>query len=108
MMKKTLLIMLLLVATNVIAQKTFNVSEMRYSSAKKPGWKKIEKIQITINISNNLFTTTVKGESFSYEIVKKIDENNFTISDGVNEYNITIGQHFIEQEMEEGLLTYVF
>ncbi len=65
MMKKTLLIMLLLVATNVIAQKTFNVSELRYSSAKKPGWKKIEKLQITINISDHLFTTTAEEKSFS-------------------------------------------
>ncbi len=107
-MKNALMIMLLFVATNVVAQKTFNVTEIRYSSEKKPGWKKIEQTQMTINITDHLFTTTTQENSFSYEIVKKANENNFTISDKQSEYNITIGQNFIEQEMEEGLLTYVF
>ncbi len=107
-MKNALMIMLLFVATNVAAQKTFNVTEIRYSSAKKPGWKKVEQTQMTINITDHLFKTTAQEKSFSYEIVKKADEYNFTISDKQEKYKIRIGQNFIEQEMEEGLLTYVF
>ncbi len=102
------MIMLLFVTTTAVAQKTFNVTEIRHSSGKKPGWKKVKQTQMTINITDHLFTTTTRENSFSYEIVKKANEYNFTISDKQNEYNITIGQDFIEQETEEGLLTYVF
>ncbi len=107
-MKNALMIMLLFVATNVVAQKTFNVTEVRYSSEKKPGWKKVEQKQMTVSIADHIFTTTTQGKSFSYDIVKKASANHFTITDKQNEYNITIGQNFIEQELEEGLLTYIF
>ena len=108
--------MSLVIATNANAQNTYNVLEMRLSSVKRPGWEKIANPQMTINISDSLFTTTAEGETFSYQIVKKVNGNYFTISDGSNEYFITIGEAkiknysgFINQELEGGgLLTYFF
>ena len=107
-MKTGLLIMLLLIAANVNAQKIYKITETGVTSQKKPNWNKKEKTLMTISISDNLFTLASKRESFSYQIVNKLDEKSFTISDGLNEYIITIGEGFIKQEFEEGLLTYVF
>ena len=115
MMKKILLILLLFVATNVNAQKTYNILEMRLSSLKKPNWEKTANTPMTINVSDSLFTITAEGNTFSYQIVKKVNENYFTISDGLQEYIITIGEAkfknysgCISQELEEGLLSYYF
>ena len=114
-MKKILFIMSLFVVANVSAQKTYNITETRLSSVKRPHAGKTEITQITIDISDGKFTVSSAGNKFSYQIVKKVNENNFTISDESNEYNITIGETkinnysgFIKQELEEGFLTYFF
>lgn len=115
MMKKILVILSLFVASNLSAQKTYNITETRLSSVKTHGPGKIERTPLTITISDNLFTTTSEEKAFSYQIIKKVNEKNFMISDGLNEYNITIGEAkinnhsgFISQELEEGVLTYFF
>ena len=100
--------MLLFIAANVNAQKIYRITETDVTSQKKPNWHKKEKTQVTINISDDLFTLASNGESFSYQIIRKVDEKYFTISDGLNEYIITIGTNFINQEFEEGVLTYFF
>ena len=100
--------MLLLIAANVNAQKIYKIIETGVTSQKKPNWNKKEKTQMTISIFNDQFTLGSAEASFSYQIVKKVDEKSFTISDGLNEYNITIGANFINQEFEEGVLTYFF
>ena len=107
-MKKVLLIVLLFTAANVNAQKIYKIIETDVTSPKKPNWHKKENTQLIINISDNEFTLASNEESFSYEIVKKVNENSFTISDGLNEYIITIGANFINHEFEEGVLTYRF
>src|SRR5688500_16357869 len=115
MMKKLFLIVLLIVATNAYAQKTYNILEMRLPSVKKPGWEKTAFTPMTINISDSSFTITSEGNSYSYQIVKKVNENYFTISDGSQQYVITIGEAkfknysgSISQELEEGVLNYYF
>src|SRR5687767_2348815 len=107
-MKKILVIMLLLIGANVNAQKMYKIIETDVTSQKKPNWVKKDKTQMTISITDDEFTLGSSGESFSYQIVKKVDDKSFTISDGLNEYIITIGAGFINQELEEGVLTYRF
>ncbi len=90
---KKLLLTILLLPTLCDAQKTYDVTGMLATNQlgqNITGIDKIAKVNIKIVISDSTFTEFVMGKEVSYKIIKKVDDNNFKISDGLVDYIIRI------------------
>lgn len=105
-MKKIIVILLFPIFCN--AQKSYNVTGI---SSEIDGLKNlgIGKTKITVIVTDSTFTQVYDGKETVYQIVKKVSDNYFKMSDGLKEYVVRITEEkykkytgVIVQETDQG------
>lgn len=91
-MKKILLIFILSGATNAIAQRVYHIEAMSLT-AQLPlvnyGKGKVN-VKGTITVTDSTYSYTYKGNTTTYSIIKKVNDNYFKVLDGLKEFFVKI------------------